>query len=223
MGIEIVSGKELTNEEISTLVFSGWNFTTEETSTFNVPVPPTPPSTSPSESPTQAPTISWAPSQAPTISCASDEIPFRLELLVDNAIETSWNMTKVSDGTIVGEGFKNEYKNNTEYKESLCLPNGDYSFTIFDGYGDGLTYGKRGQYYLFVNNIEIFSGSNEEWFSETTTFTTRSKCENLETFDCAKKASGKKECTTNVLNTGKAVKFFCPLNCKSKCATEVPS
>merc|ERR1740139_1151282 len=79
-------------------------------------------------------------------------------------------MKKVSDGSvIVGEGAETEYKKNTAYNESLCLTPGDYSFTIFDVYGDGLTAG-AGHYYGFLDSIEIFSGKAFEK-EETTTFT----------------------------------------------------
>merc|ERR1719162_2163137 len=82
-------------------------------------------------------------------------------------------MTKVSDGSIVGEGLESDYKTpNTEYDESLCLTNnsGDYSFTINDGYGDGLSQSETAHYYGFLDNIEIFTGRAERWYSETTTF-----------------------------------------------------
>jgi len=162
------------------------------------------------------------------IACARDAIPFRLELLLDNYNETSWKMKKVSDGSvIVGEGSVDKYKNNTAYKETVCVTNGDYNFTIFDGYGDGLTQG-AGHYAEFLDNIEIFSGKDFQK-EETTTFTVvvddpnRGTCENHETVDCAKRASEKKKCTNNVLNTGKTVEFYCPFNCKSECATEALS
>jgi len=111
-------------------------------------------------------------------SCASNESAFRLELLLDWFEETSWVMNKVSDGSIVGEGSQDKYKKNTEYVESLCLTNGDdYSFTIYDEYGDGLTYngeaegvGTVGHYYGFLNNQEIFRGFDFK-FEETKKFT----------------------------------------------------
>merc|ERR1740139_412574 len=79
-------------------------------------------------------------------------------------------MKKVSDGSIIVEGSEEKYKKNTEYVESLCLTNGDYSFTIFDIYGDGLSAGTTGHYYGFLNNIKIFSGKDFKK-EETTTFT----------------------------------------------------
>jgi len=158
------------------------------------------------------------------IACARDAIPFRLELLLDNYNETSWEMKKVSDGSvIVGEGAVDKYEKNTEYKETLCVTTGDYNFTIFDGYGDGLTQG-AGHYSEFLDNIEIFSGKDFQK-EETTTFTVvvddpnRGTCENHDTVDCARRASEKKQCTNNVDNTGKTVEFYCPLNCKRECAT----
>ena len=120
--------------------------------------------------PTTAPTTAPAfPIIPPTSSSC---FPFRLELLLDNYSETSWEMKKVSDGSVitVGEGSADKYKKNTEYGESLCLTNGEYSFTIFDIYGDGLTQGTEAHYYGFLNNIKIFSGKDFEK-EETTTFT----------------------------------------------------
>ena len=167
-------------------------------------------------------------------SCASDEILFRLDLLLDNYNETSWEMKKVSDGSIVGEGSEDKYKKNTEYVEELCLPNGDYSFTIFDVYGDGLTQG-AGHYYGFLDNIEIFSGKDFKK-EETTTFpvvvdTPSSLCVDNPNFKFKGKSSqncewlgnnnkGKKKCkkSTQTQDDGTELKIsdLCPSTCGVK-------
>mmetsp|Transcript_49750 Transcript_49750/g.56295 ORF Transcript_49750/g.56295 Transcript_49750/m.56295 type:complete len:94 (-) Transcript_49750:525-806(-) len=85
-------------------IFSGKDFKKEETTTFTVAIAPAPivaPTMASTATPTMAPACPTLPS---TSSCS----PFRLELLLDNYNETSWEMKKVSDGSIVGEGSEDK-------------------------------------------------------------------------------------------------------------------
>jgi len=66
------------------------------------------------------------------------------------------------------------------------------------------------------------------WEATAAARTQRGNCENQEGFlfkglegkDCASWASQGKNCRKRVPNTGKAVTFFCPQQCKAKCVTE---
>lgn len=86
----------------------------------------------------------------------------------DYASETSWQVTN-SQFAVVASG--SGYANTTTYTEELCLPDGDYVFTIIDAYGDGICceWGS-GQYSLEIAGIVLVTGGdfNSE---ESTSFT----------------------------------------------------
>ncbi|MBC6994413.1 T9SS type A sorting domain-containing protein [Lewinella lacunae] len=66
-------------------------------------------------------------------SCTDTQVT--LTLVTDNyGSETSWTLTGPS-GTVATGG---SLANNTTYTQSFCLPNGCYTFTILDSYGDGI-------------------------------------------------------------------------------------
>lgn len=69
--------------------------------------------------------------------------------------ETSWE-AKRSSGTKVASG--SNYESDRTYGKNKCIPDGCYTLTIFDDYGDGLS--DSGNYELKVNGqvIEAKSG-----------------------------------------------------------------
>jgi len=83
--------------------------------------------------------------------------------------ETSWEVTDEA-GTIVSSG--GDYEANEEYTETLDLPLGCYTFTIFDEYNDGMCceFGNGGYELAFANGGVIAAGGD---FSseDTVTFT----------------------------------------------------
>jgi endonuclease I len=95
--------------------------------------------------------------EPPATGCSNTSLSFALS--TDNyGAETSWQLTNAQNQQqYAGSG----YAGNTSYSEQWCLADGEYSFTIFDSYGDGIccSYG-NGSYSLTLNNQPVFSGSS---------------------------------------------------------------
>lgn len=73
------------------------------------------------------------PTTPPPQSCAAHSVDLRLT--TDNyASETSWTLKSGSTQIDSGSG----YNNNATVTKNFCLNDGDYTFTIFDAYGDGI-------------------------------------------------------------------------------------
>lgn len=93
----------------------------------------------------------------PPTACANTSADFLLN--TDSyGSETSWQLVSSSSGTLYsGNGLAN----NSQYSEQWCLTAGDYTFTIFDSYGDGIccSYGS-GSYSLTLGGQSIFSGGS---------------------------------------------------------------
>ncbi|MEM1359793.1 MAG: zinc metalloprotease, partial [Bacteroidota bacterium] len=99
--------------------------------------------------------------------CADTEVT--LNLLTDNyASETSWTLSGPGGTIASGSG----YANNTNYSETFCLPDGCYTFTINDSYGDGICCGYgNGSYSLTNDNTGASLGAGGNFgFSETQDF-----------------------------------------------------
>ncbi len=67
--------------------------------------------------------------------------------------ETSWQIEN-EGGNVVASGT--DYGGETSYSEDLCLPNGCYTFTIFDSFGDGIccNYGD-GSYEILLDGVAV--------------------------------------------------------------------
>jgi len=107
------------------------------------------------------PTVSPAPSLAPSTSAPIGQCKeLKIQLLTDGyAYETSWTVTD-PNGNIVVEG--DDLEDNFQYRLSYCLPPlCNYTFTIFDSFGDGICceYG-QGSYSVYYNRDEVISGGN---------------------------------------------------------------
>ncbi|MBE0456397.1 endonuclease [Pseudoalteromonas sp. KG3] len=99
--------------------------------------------------------------------CADNTVS--LALTTDNyGEETSWQITN-AQGTPVASG--GGYSGNNSYTEQACLVDGDYTFSIFDSYGDGIccSFG-NGSYALTSAQTQLASGSSFQ-SSEATPFT----------------------------------------------------
>ena len=106
-------------------------------------------------------------SNPPSNGCTDNTVD--ISFLTDNyGEETSWQITN-SQNMNVATG--NGYSANTQYEEQACLTDGNYTFTIFDSYGDGIccTYG-NGNYALTSNSKVLANGASFQ-SSETTPFT----------------------------------------------------
>ncbi|MBR9922585.1 MAG: T9SS type A sorting domain-containing protein [Bacteroidetes bacterium] len=83
----------------------------------------------------------------------SDGVDLRFELQTDNFPgETSWELTN-STGDVVYSG-DNYSDAATLYIEYWCLPNGCYTFTIFDSFGDGISWGGVEGYYQIIRESD---------------------------------------------------------------------
>jgi|GEM_PF-3934264 hypothetical protein len=103
-----------------------------------------------------------------TKTCESNEI--KLAIIFDFfPEETSWQITD-STNTIVESG--GTYPGELEFNASYELPDGNYTFTIFDVYSDGICCGfGQGSYILEKPDCsEIFIESGQFGDSESTTF-----------------------------------------------------
>jgi hypothetical protein len=93
-----------------------------------------------------------------------------LNLTTDNyPSETTWEV-KDAGGQIVASGGSYSNKN-SNYSESITLSDGDYSFIIYDAYGDGIccSYG-NGSYTLTDGNNDVIVTGGDYGSSETTEF-----------------------------------------------------
>lgn len=108
-----------------------------------------------SPAPTGSPTFP-APTAAPTTCTGPDVLVY---LNTDNyGSETSWEITD-ADGNVSLSG--SGYSNNQVYVTEECLPEGCYTFTIYDSFGDGICCGfGAGVYGLLFDGVLVGTGGN---------------------------------------------------------------
>ena len=97
-----------------------------------------------------------SPTTPPPTGC--DKHSVFLSLSTDNyGEETSWQITNEQGMTVFSGG---EYLSNIQYSEDYCISSGNYTFTIFDSYGDGICcdYG-TGNYALNADQRVLASGA----------------------------------------------------------------
>ncbi len=88
-----------------------------------------------------------------------------IEILTDMyANETSWDIADVN-GAIVAEYSAGDLVDNTIYNWEVELPPENYTFTIYDSFGDGIY--DPGYYTLTVNDQLIMTGGGGEGFDES--------------------------------------------------------
>lgn len=99
-----------------------------------------------------------------------------LDLVLDRyGSETTWDIVD-AEGNIVAEGgpYANGANNNLQANKNfiLCLPDGSYTFTIYDDEDDGLTWGGvLGTYVVKANGVTLFSGLGDFGASRSHSFT----------------------------------------------------
>ena len=125
------------------------------------------------------PNLSPAPSSTPTVSSpsttfCSDGIEVKVGILTDDyPQETSWDI-KDAEGSVIESRNYVQLKERTLYEDKVCLVQTetcegiDYTFTIYDTYGDGTCclYGE-GQYDVTILGELVASGGSFG-FDETT-------------------------------------------------------
>jgi len=99
----------------------------------------------PSVSPTSstAPTKSVQPTQSPTVSSSPTDTCYWVDIVVvfdDYPEETSWDIQTINEpgDNVVLKTFNGTSEANKLQSESMCLKVGEYQFTIYDEYGDGI-------------------------------------------------------------------------------------
>jgi len=124
---------------------------------------------------------SWIQSQVPNLgddggdtgggdtgdSCYSNNVTLKLEM-DQYGNETSWEIRNKS-GNKVASG--NGYDDYQVVSKSIDLSDGDYTFTIFDTYGDGMTVG-NGSYKLSDTKGNVIKSGGDFGKSESVSFCT---------------------------------------------------
>ena len=82
--------------------------------------------------------------------------------------ETTWAITDGSGATVASGGPYNNA--NSTFTESACLPNGCYTFTIFDSYGDGICCAYGNGSYQLVGGGAILAAGGTFGGSDATNF-----------------------------------------------------
>jgi hypothetical protein len=103
------------------------------------------------------------------------EVTATLQINFDGyASETSWEITDSLGGVLasVAAGTYSDGLASVTETVTLCAGR-DFSLTIGDSYGDGLTYPSLGSYSVTVNSVEVVSEDGAYGTGETTTFDTK--------------------------------------------------
>ena len=93
-------------------------------------------------------------------ACSDNEV--NLSITFDNyPEETAWTLTNSGGQTVASGGTYGSQADGSTYTEALCLPDGCYTFTITDAYGDGIccSYG-NGSYSLTGSTGVLASGGS---------------------------------------------------------------
>lgn len=103
-------------------------------------------------------------------TCSDNAVIFRLVL--DNyGTETTWRLRNGAGSVVESGGPYEKGKNGTQIRDTFCLPDGCYTFEIFDSYGDGIccAYG-NGVYSLTTLDGKTIKTGGSFGSSETTNF-----------------------------------------------------
>lgn len=122
-------------------------------------------SAAPTHKPTRTPTVS------PTITPGSPTCLF-VNLVFDNyPSDTSWKIEDHVDGFVLSQspGYDSSL---TDISSRVCLPGGNYAFTIADEYGDGMccSWGE-GSYNITTSKGDVIALGGSYGFEERTVFT----------------------------------------------------
>ena len=96
-------------------------------------------------------------------ACPCPESPLTLTITFDDyPEETSWVVTNAANTTVASGGTYGSQADGSTLTEVLNLAAGDYTFTIYDSYGDGIccTYGNGSYSLADANGLVIAAGAN---------------------------------------------------------------
>ncbi|PQV45713.1 hypothetical protein CLV33_11257 [Jejuia pallidilutea] len=101
-----------------------------------------------------------------------EEVTATLDIVFDGyGSETGWEITDALDGVVASGG--NYADGQVSASETITLCGGrDYTFTITDAYGDGLSFPNNGTYTLTIGGSVKASGGGDFGSSESTEFNT---------------------------------------------------
>ena len=141
------SGRYTVSTMNGLIIASGGEFEYEERTTFVIPFidsngqqqqpqsPIPPPATTGGSNPTTA-TITTAPPVSSSTTCITIEISITLDKY---PLDTTWNIINSSSGEmVVTSSPYDEFLAGTTQIDTICLLNGEYTFTIFDVFEDGM-------------------------------------------------------------------------------------
>lgn len=103
-----------------------------------------------------------------------NEVSGTLDIVFDGyGSETSWEITDALGGVVASKPAGTYADGQATASESITLCQGrDYTFTIYDSYGDGLSWPADGTYTLTVGGTVKASGGGDFGTSESTDFDT---------------------------------------------------
>jgi hypothetical protein len=103
-----------------------------------------------------------------------EEVTLTLNIVFDGyGSETAWNIKDALGGVVVSKPSKTYEDGQASASETITLCAGrDYTFTITDDYGDGLSYPANGSYTLSLGSTVKVTGGGDFGASETTAFDT---------------------------------------------------
>ncbi len=93
-------------------------------------------------------------------ACTDNEVT--ISITFDNyPEETSWSLTNSSGQTVASDSYSSSNADGSTVTEDLCLPDGCYTFTINDAYGDGIccSYG-NGSFSVTDSSSVLASGGS---------------------------------------------------------------
>ena len=102
------------------------------------------------------------------------EVTGTLDIVFDGyGSETSWQITDALGDVVLSKALKSYSDGQTSVSESITLCSGrEYTFTILDDYGDGLSYPADGSYVLTMNGEVKATGGGDFGTEESTDFNT---------------------------------------------------
>mmetsp|Transcript_3693 Transcript_3693/g.6782 ORF Transcript_3693/g.6782 Transcript_3693/m.6782 type:complete len:565 (-) Transcript_3693:415-2109(-) len=155
-----VNGEDVAESDSNDDTYTTRDFPFEVIAASSLPTNPTAPSTT-----TKPTTTTTTAKTNPTISL-DGEYCITVNIRTDNfgKKDTSWQLaTKPTDGSdpqLLYSVEKGSLDDNTDYSNTFCVPEGTYTFTIFDDFG-GLCCGYgSGFYAIKLDGEEIVYGTN---------------------------------------------------------------
>ena len=102
------------------------------------------------------------------------EVTGTLDIVFDGyGAETAWEITDALGGVVISKDIETYANGQASVSEPITLCSGrEYTFTIYDDYGDGLSFPANGSYVLTIGGDVKASGGGDFGLSESTDFDT---------------------------------------------------